>query len=347
MVEIPGHLRNNRQLTEMKKILPFVLLLLLLTGCSAKKEAYQVTWLDAFDTVINMKGYASSQKEFDNIAQQVHQELLECHQLFDVYNDYPDTVNLKTVNDNAGIAPVTVDERIMELLTDCRDFYSLTNGRVNAAMGSVLRLWHDARTAGLDDPAHAFLPDRAALEAAAEHISFDTVLLDEANRTVFITDSRQLLDVGAIAKGWTGQRLSELLPDGYLLSLGGNVVAKGTKPDGSSWSIGVQSPFDLEEYLLTVEIASGSLVTSGDYQRYYEVDGKTYHHIIDPDTLMPSEYWRSVTILCPDSGLADCLSTALFLLPLEEGEALIEKCGAEALWIDAEGDMYPSENFFQ
>lgn len=331
----------------MKRALCLVLLLILLPGCSARKELYQATWLDAFDTVISMKGYASSQKEFDEIAQQVHQELLECHQLFDVYNDYPGVVNLKTVNDNAGISPVAVDARVLQLLTDCRDYYYMTNKRVNVAMGSVLRLWHEARTAGLDDPANACLPDRTALEAAAEHCSFDTVILDEASSTVFITDSQQLLDVGAIAKGWTGQRLSELLPEGYLLSLGGNVVARGGKADGSAWNVGVQSPYDLEEYLFTVELTGGSLVTSGDYQRYYEVDGQTYHHIIDPDTLMPSAYWRSVTILCPDSGLADCLSTALFLMPMEEGQALIQECGAEALWMDAEGDMYPSEHFFQ
>ena len=83
-----------------------------------------------------------------------------------------------------------------------------------------------------------------------------------------------------------------------------------------------------------VSLAGQSLVTSGDYQRSYTVDGKNYHHIIDPETLMPSTYWRSVSILCDDSGLADCLSTALFLLPLEEGRALAEQYGAEVMWVD-------------
>ena len=92
-------------------------------------------------------------------------------------------------------------------------------------------------------------------------------------------------------------------------------------------------------------MTDASVVTSGDYQRYFVVDGKVYHHIIDPDTLLPGTFWRSVTIVCADSGLADALSTALFLLPLEEGQMLLEKCGAEAMWVDADGNQFYSPGF--
>ena len=92
-------------------------------------------------------------------------------------------------------------------------------------------------------------------------------------------------------------------------------------------------------------IASGSVVTSGDYQRTYLVEGKLYHHIIDPETLMPSTYWRSVTIICGDSGLADALSTALFLMDREAGQALLEQCGAMAMWVDAENHVFYSPGF--
>ena len=92
-------------------------------------------------------------------------------------------------------------------------------------------------------------------------------------------------------------------------------------------------------------LQSTSLVTSGDYQRYYTVDGVRYHHIIDPATRMPSEYWRSVSILCPDSGLADCLSTALFLLPLEQGRELAAHCGAEVMWVDTQNRIFQTDGF--
>ena len=151
--------------------------------------------------------------------------------------------------------------------------------------------------------------------------------------------------MGAIAKGWSAQRVSRLLPEGYMLNVGGNVCTRGTKPGGEKWNIAVQSPNTGEDNLCVVSLAGQSLVTSGDYQRSYSVDGKRYHHIIDPDTLMPSAYWRSVSILCEDSGLADCLSTALFLLPLEEGRALAERCKVEVMWVDADTNITQTPGF--
>lgn len=327
----------------IKRLLAVLVLAVLLSGCSPRKTVYQEVYLDVFDTVCTIRGYASSEESFQQHSAQVHQALLEYHQLFDIYHDCPG--GLKEVNDNAGIAPVKVDERVLELLLECRADYALTGGMVNVAMGSVLELWHEAREQGLADPASAQLPDPAQLQEAAKHCSFDTVLLDEENGTVFLSDPQQRLDVGAIAKGWAAQRVIALLPEGYVLNLGGNVCALGSKPDGSGWRIGIQSPMNPSENLCVVNLVNRCIVTSGDYQRCYSVDGKSYHHIIDPQTLMPSEYWRSVTILCGDSGLADCLSTALFLLPLEEGKALAESCEAEAMWVDAAGNVYQTDGF--
>ena len=310
-----------------------VLLAVLLAGCAPGRQVYETAFLDVFDTVTTLRGYDVSRQAFQTRAEQVHGALLEYHRLFDIYTDFPG--GLKQVNDNAGVAPVAVEPEVIALLKDCRQAYDLTDGRVNAAMGSVLSLWHDAREAGLADPDHAALPDRAALEAAAEHISFDTVQLDEEAGTVYLADPAQRLDVGAIAKGWAAQRAAELLPEGYVLSVGGNVCTRGVKPDGSRWMIAVQSPEQGAGNLCVAALSGQCLVTSGDYQRGYTVDGKRYHHIIDPDTLMPASFWRSVTVLAQDSALADCLSTALFLLPLEEGKALAAQCGAEAMWVDA------------
>lgn len=325
----------------MKKHI-FVLLLaaLLLTGCSipSQKEPqrYTATFLDVFDTVTTIVGFAESEAVFTQQAQAIHDELLHYHQLFDIYKEHDGIVNLKNVNDAAGGDPVKVDKAIIELLKSCKEYYALTVGKVNAAMGSVLGLWHDARSDAYDDPVNAYLPDQTKLEEAAQHADFDAVILDEANSTVRIEDPALRLDVGAIAKGWATQRAAEHAPAGMLISVGGNVCATGPKNGGSPWVVGIQNP-DGGDYLHTVYVKTGCVVTSGDYQRTYPVDGRFYHHIIDPVTLYPSEYFRSVTILCGDSGLADALSTALFVMPLEEGRALAKRCGVEAMWVLPDG----------
>ena len=333
-------------------VLPLLLAAaLLLGGCSAQaaqeKSQYQASFLTLFDTVTTIVGYAESEAEFHAQAQAIHDQLLEYHQLFDIYEEYEGVNNLKTVNDHAGVAPVEVDGRIIALLTDCRELYETTHGRVNVAMGSVLRLWHDARSAGVEHPEAAALPEPSALQEAAEHISFDTVLIDEAASTVYLADPAQSLDVGAIAKGWAVEQVCRSAPAGLLISVGGNVCATGPRPtDGSAWVVGIQKPDGgADEYLHTLYVPGGSVVSSGDYQRYFTVNGQRYHHIIDPDTLHPAAYWRSVTVSCPDSGLADALSTALFTLPLEEGRALAQDYGAEAMWLSADGTAHYTPGF--
>lgn len=334
----------------MKQFLALLLLLALLCGCAGpalqeEPKIYEASFLTLFDTITTVKGAAESKDAFSETAQQIHDELLHYHQLFDIYNDYDGLNNLKTVNDQAGIAPVEVDTAIIALLKDCQMYYNLTDGKVNVAMGSVLHLWHIARNHGINDIANAKLPDMAELEEAAKHVSFDSILIDEEASTVFISDPAVRLDVGAVAKGWAAQRVAEKAPAGLLLSVGGNVCATGAKlKDGTPWVIGVQDP-DSNEYLHTLYVSDTNVVTSGDYQRTYLVDGKLYHHIIDPETLMPSTYWRSVTIVCNDSGLADALSTALFLMEREAGLALLEQCDAMAMWVDAEGNVFYSPGF--
>lgn len=335
----------------MKRVCAAVVLCALLCGCAAApageeggQKRYEASFLTLFDTVTTMVGYADSQETFTAQAQQIYDELLEYHQLYDIYNDYDGMNNLKTVNDNAGIAPVEVDARILDMLEFSKELYEETGGRVNVAMGGVLSLWHDAREAGIEDPANADLPDQDALEEAARHADWSNVFIDEEAGTVYLADPDMSLDVGAIAKGYAVERVCETAPAGMLISVGGNVRATGPKPDGSPWVVGIENP-DGGDFLHTLYVEDSSVVTSGDYQRYYLVDGQRYHHIIDPDTLYPATRWRSVSILCADSGIADGLSTALFTLSQEDGQKLLDAFDAEALWMTQDGELLYSPGF--
>ena len=206
----------------LRKLTALLLIVILLaSGCAAPekgKKQYQATFLTLFDTVTTISGLSDSEEAFQQQAQSLHDELLVYHQLFDIYNDYDGIANLKTINDHAGISPVKVDDKILHLLTDCRTYYELTGHRVNTAMGSVLSLWHTARTDGLDDPTNAALPDPEALKFAAAHTSWDNVILDPENSTVYLSDPEMRLDVGAVAKGWAARQVAEGAPSGLLMT---------------------------------------------------------------------------------------------------------------------------------
>lgn len=327
-------------------------ILILAAGCARKVETrtedrkYQASFLTLFNTVSTIVGYSESEESFRTVSESIHDELLVYHQLYDIYSSYPGITSLKDVNDRAGTEPVKVDGRIIELLLFCKDVYDATEGRVNAAMGAVLSLWHDAREDSLSDPENAYLPDASELREASLHIDFDDVVIDEDASTVFFRDPELRLDVGAIAKGFAVQKVSEAFDGPFLLSVGGNVSAIGPKPNGGAWVIGVQDPYgENDSYIHTLSVKEGNIVTSGDYQRYYEVDGKSYHHIIDPDTLLPADKWKAVTVVASSSAVADALSTALFLMPLEEGKTLLAEYGAEAYWLDLNGNEFFSDGF--
>ncbi len=334
----------------MKRFLSLTLCVVMLVGCSPQKtpsqKQYTATFLSLFDTVTTVLGKADSEEAFEAMVKPLREGLEHYHRLFDIYNEYEGINNLKTINDKAAISPVSADNAILDLLEVCKDYYEITNGVFNPAMGSVLRLWHAAREDGINDPTNAALPDHGALTEAARHINPNHILLDRKQGTVFFSDPDLKLDVGAIAKGWATARVCETLPEGLLVSVGGNVVATGPKDaSGTPWAVGLQNPEMTNNYLHILNITHGCVVTSGNYQRTYTVDGKSYHHIIDPATLYPGTLWTAVSVVCEDSGVGDMLSTALFLLDMERGQALLDRFHAHAMWVDTEGNRYYSPEF--
>ncbi|MPM56972.1 FAD:protein FMN transferase [bioreactor metagenome] len=338
-------------------LLCLALVLLSASGCKAQPELkkYQATFLTLFDSVTLVSGYEPDKETFTQSAQLIHDKLEVYHRLYDIYGSYEGINNLKTVNDNAGISPVAVDQRIIDLLTFAMEMYEKSGGTVNIAMGSVLKLWHDARTYGVENPEEAYLPDAAALAEAARHTDIHSMIIDSAAGMVYLADPDMRLDVGAIAKGYAVEAVSrELAAEGfdhYAVSAGGNIRTIGPRADGSGWLVGVDNPEEKNEsdkYLLMLSVADMAVVTSGSDQRYYTVDGVRYHHIIAPDTLYPKNLYRSVTVVSPDSALADALSTALFNMDRQAGQSLLESLeGTEAMWVDSAGGITYSTGFEQ
>ena len=348
---------------QMKKlniiITAILIMLLILPGCNNTAEneygKYSDSFFDTFNTMIQVVGYTKSQQEFDLYLERIHLRYQELHKLYNIYNNYEGVNNIKTINDNAGMKPVVVDKEIIDLLLFAKEWYGRTGGKINIAYGPVLKIWHDYRTEGMDFPEEAKIPPLEELQKAVAYTDINQVIVDLEKSTVYLPDSRMRLDVGAIAKGFATELVVREIQEAGLvsgvISAGGNIRTIGKPLDGlrERWAIGIQDPdasivAEKENILDAVFLTDGAVVSSGDYQRYYIAEGKLLHHIIDPETLMPGDYYRAVTVVADDSGVADFLSTALFLLPFEESRALAESLdGVEALWVMPDGTVNVSE----
>lgn len=329
-------------------LMAILILAVSLTGCERPPEyqKFAYEFFGTFDTVVQVMGYTPNQRTFNQHANQIEKRFIELHQMFDIYNNYDDVVNLKTVNDMAGEAPVAVPREIFDLIKLSLHYRDTIASHVDITMGPVLKVWHNYRDEGLYDPANAQLPPMDELDAAAQRMQSDGIVLDEAAQTVFLQHKGMRLDVGAIAKGYATQLVSDEIHaaglTSFLIVSGGNVKGMGAPLDGNRfyWGIGLQNPYyfdDMknEEQLIDIAFVNDrSVVSSGNYQRYYTVDGIRYHHLIDPNTLMPADYFDAVTVVAADSALADFLSTAIFLMPYDDGRALIDSMAdVEAYWV--------------
>lgn len=311
-----------------------------LSGCATPDVRRSVTFTDLFDTVTEFTAYGLSEKSFDEVSDAVYRELLRYHRLCDIYHSYEDVVNLYTLNNRGDAGSFPLDGDLYAVLALGKKYYDLSGGKLNIAMGSVLSLWRDCFSEG------DRIPDGEELSASAQHIGFDSVTLDDGSHAVAFSDGDVRFDAGAVAKGAAGDSVSRMLRErgvrDFVLNIGGNVIASGKKPDGN-WIIGIQDPAG--GIYTKLSLTDISAVTSGDYQRFFELDGTVYHHIIDPDTCFPASLYRSVTVLCESSSDADALSTALFCMDREAGAALAAACGAEVLWIYADGHAVRTEGF--
>ena len=328
----------------------FVCLLLTLSllcgGCAEKNKTLQkfsASFYDAFDTIISVIGYAEDQTTFDAAYGQARDMFMRYHRIYDGYNAYDGVHNLYEVNRLAGQGPTPAEPELIDLLLFMKGNQPGLRGRVNVAMGAVLRCWHEYREEG------AAVPTLEELQPLSEHCNFDDVIVDRDAGTVYFADPLLSLDLGAAAKGYATEIVASWLltsdMPSFIISAGGNVRC-GIKPqDGRNyWSVGIQNPEDALLGINSIKdalyLTDGSVVSSGDYQRYYTVDGVRYHHIIDPDTLYPSDFMRQVTISTRDSGYADLLSTAVFLMPYEEGRAFVDGLeGVEAYWVLSDGSV--------
>ena len=276
-------------------------LILLIILDAREPEVQSRSYFDSFDTVSTLYDY-SEDKDFSAVADTVGEMISDYHALYDIYGNANEKNNLFTVNNSHG-ERVVVDERIIELLEWGIEIYALTEGEVNIAMGSVTALWKSSLKSGK-------IPSEAELSDAVRHTDITKLEINRSESRVRLADPEMRLDVGAVAKGYTEERIAEWLASegklGYALDMGGNLRAIGSKPSGEGFTTGIRNPDTAEGgFIETVTLTNEAAATSGGYERYFVVDGVKYHHIIDKDTLMPSVHFLSVSVVCECVGSAE------------------------------------------
>lgn len=356
----------------MKKLLCLCMAIscLFVGGCEKKYAYYKKNIVGPFDTITTYITYAKSEDEFNEQCEFLDERLNYYDHLFDRYSSYDDLNNVKTINDNAGKKAIEVDQPLIDLLELSIQRNKDISSKVNIAFGSVIEIWHNYRDAAENNNGVGEVPTKSELEKANQHTSLDSIIIDKEKKTVYINDANVSIDLGATAKGYAIElvkdELIEMGVESFLLSGGGNVASYGERKilqEGdfyldncsSNYCVGIQSPQDgnysvdaddeSSENEAILVVKGESIVTSGDYQRFYEdVNGVRYHHLIDPDTLYPAVYFRSVSIITEDSGFADFLSSAVFLMPYEDGLKLINSLdGVEAIWLLEDGKIRYSD----
>lgn len=304
------------------------------SGEDADKETEASKDLFAMDTYMTLTAYGEdAQEAVDKAAERV--EALDA--LLSTGNENSEIYQL---NQNGEAA---LSEEGGYLVERALELYKKTEGAFDIAIYPVMQAW-GFPTQDYHVPDDDTLKEKLALADASK------VNYDKDTRKIFFDQDGMEIDLGGIAKGYTSSQIMQIYQDcgvtSGLVNLGGNVQALGGKTDGSKWRVAIQSPDDTEEYLGILEIEDQAVITSGGYERYFEEDGVTYHHIIDPATGYPADSGLiSVTIVSDDGTLADGLSTSLFIMGEEKAAQFWRENSDEfeAIMETSDGELYVTE----
>lgn len=294
-----------------------------LSACSPKSAEYSKTGT-YFDTVIQITLYDKEKVSCMD----------DCFEMADHYEKLLSrtikTSDVSKINE-AGGHYVTVDEDTLELIRKGLYYCKLSKGKFDITVGALSDLWDITNNPGI-------VPDKKDIQAAQKTINYQNVKI--RGNQVALKKKDACLDLGGIAKGYIADKMKAYLKSqgvtSAMINLGGNVLTIGNKPDGSTYTVGIQKPFDeMNRALGALSISDQTVVSSGIYERYFKVDDKIYHHLLDTSTGYPIENnLLGVTIICNDSVDGDGLSTTCFALGLDQGMKLIESLSnTEAIFI--------------
>ncbi len=292
-------------------------------------KEYKKDIFDALDTYSSITVVASGNSE--EILSKCEKIIYDCDKQFSKYNEKSEIFKM---NSTSGVQEIS--QEIYDILCKSEKYYIDTQKRFDPTVGAISDLWAEAIK-------KEQIPEKGLIAEKNSFTGFDKLNL--TSKETFQKPDGCEITLGAVAKGVISDKLAELLKDssshGALISLGGNVYAYGRKKDNSPWKIGLQDPYNSSKIIGTVTVDDKFVITSGDYERFADIDGKRYHHIIDAVTGYPADNELcAVTIVSDDGFSGDALSTACFLSGLEDGKALAKKYNVLSIFVTKDKKIY-------
>lgn len=289
----------------------------------------------AMDTYMNLKAYGDGA---ETAVKEAASKLYALDQELSVTNPDSDIAKLNSRSSS------TVSEETFDILKQSEKFSRITGGSFDITVYPVVRAW------GFTTQEYR-VPEDSEIADLLTHVGYDRITLNDADCSVTFGDDSMELDTGAIAKGYAAQTVHDIMVKNgvtsAIISLGGTVCALGSKENGNDWAVGIADPFDTSTTIATIKVSDKFLVTSGSYERFFERDGKTYHHIIDPFAGKPADSGlASVTIVSEDGTASDALSTALFVMGADMGSDFWRSCkdvDFEVVFVTTDNEIIATE----
>jgi len=332
-----GLMRMNRQ-----SLWLWLLVIVLLSGCVQETEATETALNKSpYKETAFLMGTVVTVRIYDQDKEQVLESVFDrIYSLTEQIDAGETDSEIDKINLAAGVEPVKVSADIYELVALGKEHSTHADGTFDISIGPLTSLWH----IGYDD---ARKPEQAEIDAVLSFIDYNKIELNNEEQTVFLKEKGMKLDLGAIAKGFITDEVKEVMQEhdvkSAIIDLGGNIFVIGTNSNGDKWNVGIQDPFSPRgETVGKLKAKDQSIVTSGVYERFLEVDGVKYHHLLNPKDGYPfMNDIAGVSIITDRSVDGDALSTAVFSKGLKDGMEYIESIkGAEAIFISNDKKVY-------
>ena len=320
----------------MKKYILVIIICILFCGCQIKNDMAEIQMF-AMDTFIDLKAQG------ENGEKALLEAEKEINRLEKLFSATIEQSEIFAINQYAAKQTVNVSKDTFDLIEKAKEYCNITEGAFDITIAPVVKAW------GFTEEVKR-VPSDEEIQQKLQLADNNKLHIDKQNSTVYLEYENMSIDLGGIAKGYASDKVNEILKkndvSSAVISLGGNVSVTGKRPDGTKWRIAVQDPMNSEGYVGILNVEDTSVITSGVYQRFFEQDGKKYHHIIDTKTGKPTQTGLlSVTIVCDDGAMADALSTSVMVAGLQKGSELWRKLGNFGMIVITDSnEMYISED---